>query len=444
MVRLTRQQLPLHNDGGVVQFKSAYHGRISVGRPTPQIMDVVFDTGSGHLVLPSALCKSKTCLRHVRYRRKSSGSAVDIDSDGTQVMPGQPRDQLTVSYGTGEITGIFVRDHVCLGNRLPTEPEPEPVHADKQPSTADKHPVQASSLLQTKVQQMAQANASELREDEYDEDQGNHGCSSVQLVAAMEMTENPFSSFAFDGVLGLGLVGLSQTPSFNFFDVAAQSASWDPMPGFEKAFSVFLGTSKEEDSTITFGGYQPQALAEGSDFAWHVVRDPLDGYWQITLFGITVNGKRLDFCDDGTCRAVVDTGTSLLTVPSIIGPRLVNMLRYQNEPGYQCDGPGPILELDLGNVTVVLEPRDIHRPEFIASKAADGTVREIPADKVDNCVPMLMHLDLPEPLSKKTFILGEPVLQKYLAAFNMDPINPSVGFATAKHTGERDRLSIAA
>merc|ERR1719361_1010533 len=47
------------------------------------------------------------------------------------------------------------------------------------------------------------------------------------------------------------------------------------------------------------------------------------------------------------------------------------------------------------------------------------------------CVPMIMHIDLPEPLSQKTLILGEPVLQKYYTAF--DAAAPRVGFVAAKH-----------
>eukprot|EP00969_Alexandrium_andersonii_P217237 9596426-Alexandrium_andersonii.AAC.1 len=34
---------------------------------------------------------------------------------GCKVNPWQPRDQITVSFGTGEVTGVFVRDQVCLG-----------------------------------------------------------------------------------------------------------------------------------------------------------------------------------------------------------------------------------------------------------------------------------------------------------------------------------------
>merc|ERR1719506_1792754 len=121
-IPLKRQQMPLHSQGGVVQHKSAYYGQISVGAPQSQFFEVVFDTGSGHLVLPSTMCRSQTCLDHRRYKRKASLLAEDIDVDGTPVKPGQMRDQITVSFGTGEVTGVFVRDRVCLGGATSLEP----------------------------------------------------------------------------------------------------------------------------------------------------------------------------------------------------------------------------------------------------------------------------------------------------------------------------------
>jgi len=112
-VTLRRQFVPLHSSGGSVHHRSAYYGEIVIGGPAAQPFRVVFDTGSGHLVLPSALCRAQTCLGHRRYRRRASRFAEDIDASGAVVLPGQPRDQITVSFGTGEVTGVFVRDWVC-------------------------------------------------------------------------------------------------------------------------------------------------------------------------------------------------------------------------------------------------------------------------------------------------------------------------------------------
>lgn len=446
-VKLVRQSIPLHSEDGIVQFKSAYHGRISVGSPELQHMDVVFDTGSGHLVLPSTICRSPTCTNHVRYKRKASLLSVDIDADGTKVEPGQPRDQITVSYGTGEVSGIFVRDQVCLGFKQPPKP------------AAPANSVQASSLLQTNanLSHSAGANLTESDDEMVDADMV-HGCTIVQFVAATEMTEDPFASFAFDGVLGLGLSGLSQTPKFNFMEVASKSTAWTPMPGFDLTFSVFLGVSEAETSSITFGGYKPENAKPNAEFAWHRVVDHEHGYWQIEVFGIKANGQHVPYCDDGTCRAIVDTGTSLLGVPSDLGPLLVEHLRHANQKGYHCDATdemGPVLEIQLANTTLVLGPSDISRPEFMSDVTAPPDENGVTLGGMDAsaeaedagadakfCVPMLMHLDLGDPLNRKTMILGEPVLQKYYAAFNMDSYAPRVGFTPAQHVFAKERLQM--
>merc|ERR1719217_570304 len=114
-VKLTRQRVPVNSNEGVEYHKSAYFGRLTIGDP-PVTFTVVFDTGRGHLILPSTYCHSDTCKVHTRYRRSLSQTAKDIDYDGTVVEPGQPRDQITISFGTGEVTGVFVEDVVCLGS----------------------------------------------------------------------------------------------------------------------------------------------------------------------------------------------------------------------------------------------------------------------------------------------------------------------------------------
>jgi len=446
-VKLRRQQVPLYSLSGVVHHKSAYYGRISIGTPAPQVMDVVFDTGSGHLVLPSMYCRSPTCVKHRRYSRKASLTGVDIDGDGSRVGPEQRRDLITVSYGTGEITGVFVRDQVCLGNG---ERVAEP----------DRKKTPGSSLLQMKTTSLQKVsnNGFGFVEDNV-ETAAVHGCATVQMVATTQMTEDPFSSFEFDGVFGLGLLGLSRSTDFNAFHVLANAPAFRAMPGFERTFSFFLGYADEE-STITFGGYEPQHLV-GDNFAWHYVDSPQYGYWQVRVFGITANGVKLDYCDDGTCRAVVDTGTSLLAVPPDLGPSIVSALRSISKSGDRCDSEVPALELDLGNLTVELTPSDIGRPERLWSvldeeelarnarrkpielaESGDKKPDESDEENISHCVPMVMFIDAPEPLGSKTLILGEPVFKKYYTAFSVDASAPAVGMALSRHNAPKEPLRI--
>ena len=78
--------------------------------------------------------------------------------------------------------------------------------------------------------------------------------------------------------------------------------------------------------------------------------------------------KASRFCAGGDCRAIVDTGTSLLGVPSDLGVLPAELLRHAPTPGDGCGGPGPGFEADLGNVTVQLGPEDFSRPGIKAGE----------------------------------------------------------------------------
>lgn len=431
-VTIKKQTLPLVNLDGVVHHKSAYHGELSIGNPEPQRFSVVFDTGSGHLVVPSVMCKMETCQRHRRYRRKKSLTARDIDVDGTPVEPRTGRDQLTVSFGTGEIMGVFVNDQVCLAGQVRHQG------------------AVANSMLQTRrivagAEQPTEDDGEPLVEEGGQKSGEDKGCLDMRFVTAVTMTDDPFSDFEFDGIMGLGLKALSQTKEFNLLESGAPGGAWRVDDGRIKMFGVFLAVSSKEDSEITFGGYKTQHMAKESDIIWTPVEDPEHGHWMIKVKGIVVGGVRLDYCDDGTCRALVDTGTSLLSAPSDLGPSIVDNLRHTSEDSDVglCNGPGPKLELELEDVTLTLDPPDYARPEFIADSNEEDTEDDNGLDEAmkKSCIPMLMQIELQEPFSPKTLIFGEPVLQKYYTVF--DGVPPRIGFALARHVVPKVAASAA-
>merc|ERR1719210_3123081 len=54
--------------------KSAYFGRVLVGNP-PQEFQVVYDTGSGNLIIPGQECDSRACRNHGNFIETSSPDA---------------------------------------------------------------------------------------------------------------------------------------------------------------------------------------------------------------------------------------------------------------------------------------------------------------------------------------------------------------------------------
>lgn len=201
-IALKRQLYRASNRAGTssatkIVHKTAYYGKLEVGTPR-QSFTVVFDTGSGNLMLPSTFCRSRACTMHRRFDRSGSTTAEDYEADGSPSRKGAARDQITVTFGTGEISGVFTQDDVCIGSL----------------------------------------------------------CTNMRFVAATEETDDPFASFNFDGVLGLALPQMAQGPAFSLMDrLVSSEALKRPM------FSVFLSDSEMESSEITFGDVKQERMA---------------------------------------------------------------------------------------------------------------------------------------------------------------------------------------
>merc|ERR1719401_3067836 len=96
-VPLDKQYVPVVRNNKIVSYKTAYFGKVFLGLPAQQSFTVVFDTGSGHLFLPSAKCTTETCMKHQRYNRSASTSATDIDHHGNEVAANaRVRDQVNI------------------------------------------------------------------------------------------------------------------------------------------------------------------------------------------------------------------------------------------------------------------------------------------------------------------------------------------------------------
>jgi saccharopepsin len=177
--------------------KTAYFGELHVGTPK-QKFTVVFDTGSGNLVVPGKDCMSTACLQHDRFDWSSSSTMKEVNCDGSPMEGSESVDGITIKFGTGEITGRCLEDQICVGTI----------------------------------------------------------CSRGSFIAASDETSQPFAAFAFDGVLGLALPGMAQGASFSLLErLSSASALKEPI------FSVFLSDSESERSEIVFGEMRKERMA---------------------------------------------------------------------------------------------------------------------------------------------------------------------------------------
>jgi len=403
LIPLRRETVPIRRQGKVVTYKTSYSGVITLGVPAQEFR-VVFDTGSGHVVVPAAGCQSESCLVHKTYNLLDSATAVAIRSDGSPLEPDELADEVTIGFGTGEIKGQFAKDLVCLG--------PESNHSNK-------------------------------RTD----------CLEMHIVMAVEMSTNPFKSFVFDGILGLGLPMLSLTDEFSFFHLMSNSGQLQ-----SPQFGVFLTEGENgEESEISIGGHNPARVM--TPLAWSPVVLADLGHWQVKIIAVRINGVVLDVCKDGSCRGVVDTGTSHIGVPIQEESMISDALSQDAGELLDCRlAEGPLLEFELESGNLTLEAPNYMRRLPLREGVNVGsavvsvdenqsatvviphkTLDENATNVVRHCSPRLMPVNMPEPLGPNLWILGEPVLHRYYTVYDWGKLQ--VGFSLAK--SQRNTLGAA-
>jgi hypothetical protein len=368
-IPLQKQYVPHLSNGKLVAYKTAYFGEVNFGTPG-QTFTAVFDTGSGHVLIPRSHCTSEACTKHRRYWENQSSTAKSIKHDGTP-LTGQEkeRDQVVVSFGTGKVTGEFVEDKMCIGD--------------------------------------------------------SSGCFTMRVVLAMEMTEDPFSHFEFDGVVGLGLDSIRLNPKFSFFGEMIREN-----PQMAPQFSVFLSRHEDGASTITFGGHDKEKAS--SSIEWAPIAMPEHGHWQVQIKQIRIGNDVLEECEEGDCRAVVDTGTSLLGVPRLATRNMHRLLaRPVKADGQDPDSidcrtvPGHSIDFDLGDTVVSVPVEDYSRPQPINMTTSNNGTSLI-------CRSLLLPTDMGPPLGPKLFILGEPFLRRYMTIYDLE--QKRIGFTLARQT----------
>lgn len=192
----------LHRHGGATSskkavHKTAYFGSILIGTPAQEFA-VVFDTGSGNLMVPAADCTSPACLNHAQFSEEASSTVHSVGCDGSAIPKGADADEVTITFGTGYITGRCLEDTICMGKL----------------------------------------------------------CTRGAFIASTDESRQPFASFAFDGVLGLALESMAQAPMFSMISRLAHGSKLS-LP----LFSVFMSDSDRENSEITFGEIKEEHMA---------------------------------------------------------------------------------------------------------------------------------------------------------------------------------------
>ncbi|KAK6454451.1 aspartic proteinase precursor [Scheffersomyces xylosifermentans] len=226
-----------------------------------------------------------------------------------------------------------------------------------------------------------------------------------------EATSEPGLAFAFgkfDGILGLAYDTISVNkivpPIYN----AINSGLLD-----KPQFAFYLGdTNKDENDggLATFGGYEEDAFT--GKITWLPVRRK--AYWEVSFEGIGLGDEFAELHNTG---AAIDTGTSLITLPSslaeIINAKIGATKSWSGQYQVECEKRDtlPDLTLNFAGYNFTLSAYDY--------------ILEVGG----SCISVFTPMDFPQPIGDLA-IVGDAFLRRYYSIYDLK--KDAVGLAKAK------------
>ncbi|KAL7486110.1 hypothetical protein ACHAW6_012283 [Cyclotella cf. meneghiniana] len=205
----------------------------------------------------------------------------------------------------------------------------------------------------------------------------------------------------FDGILGLGFEGLSLGGAATVFKNAIDQGLVN-MP----VFAFALGD--EADGELTIGGYDDSKFQ--GDITWIPLSEPK--YWQISIDSITLGGY-----SSGPTSGIVDSGTSLITGPSLqimqIASKVGAMPNLLGQYSIDCARVPSLPDLEFN----------------INGKVWKVPGKDLVIESGGMCVFAMMGMDIPanEGENMPAWILGDVFMRKFYTIFDYG--NERVGLA---------------
>jgi len=210
----------------------------------------------------------------------------------------------------------------------------------------------------------------------------------------------------FDGILGMAFDVLSVNSVATPFDNLISQGLIDTAQ-----FAFYLGNSRMDKGELVLGGTDPAHYT--GDITWVNLLSAT--YWEITMGGMSVDGT--SYVGAQGTKAIVDSGTSLLTGPSDTVAAIAEQIGAKEiiagEYMVKCDYEGlPDFVFTIDGKDYTLSAEDYLIP--------DG----------DLCLLGMIGLDIAPPTGP-LWILGDVFMRKYYTVFDTE--NERVGFALASH-----------
>jgi len=226
-----------------------------------------------------------------------------------------------------------------------------------------------------------------------------------QLFA--EATAEPGLAFAFgrfDGILGLGYdrIAVNKIPP-PFYSMLDQDLLDEPV------FAFYLADAKDQ-SEVIFGGI------DESHYTGKVTKIPLrrKAYWEVNLDAISFGDETAEMESTG---AILDTGTSLIVLPTTIAELLNAEMgakkSYNGQYTIECDKRDSLPDMSF----------------TLSGYNFSITAYDYILEVQGSCISSFQGMDFPAPVGPLA-ILGDSFLRKWYSIYDLG--NNAVGIAKAK------------
>eukprot|EP00930_Biecheleria_cincta_P027961 TRINITY_DN1952_c0_g2_i1.p1 TRINITY_DN1952_c0_g2~~TRINITY_DN1952_c0_g2_i1.p1 ORF type:complete len:489 (+),score=93.69 TRINITY_DN1952_c0_g2_i1:86-1468(+) len=333
-------------------MSSEYTGYIGVGTTADGKSQfqarVVFDTGSTNLWVASVLCEEYPCTS------ESASRFYDPAKSLTQEQFVGQHEDIDITFGTGELKGPLHTDTYRVG----------PMEVKKQ-----------------------------------------------SFAMIREMTGSVFSSFPFEGILGLAFPSLSFGGIEPFFETVIKQKLLK-----NNEFAFYLNIDSSEPSALLWGGIDKD-LYHGK-IAMVPVSKP--HYWALDLVDFRIGNKSFVKGPGGEKLKylIVDSGTTYFTAPSFLYDDV--MAKFPEANCNAVDGYEPmtfVLKTDSGTYDL-----KVTQETYMVGEPSGG------------CSPAFMKLNVAEQWGP-AMILGEVFMRHFFTVFHRgsgDVKEAKIGFAPAK------------
>lgn len=213
----------------------------------------------------------------------------------------------------------------------------------------------------------------------------------------------------FDGIMGMGYPSLAAGRATTALQGMLQEGALN-----SPVFSFYLSSqqSSQNGGEVIFGGVDSN-LYTGQIY-WSPVTQEL--YWQIGIEEFLIGGQASGWCSQG-CQAIVDTGTSLLTVPQQYMSVLLQATGAQEDQYGQFSVDCSSIQ-NLPTLTFIINGVQFPLPPYFYILNNNGY-----------CIVGVEPTYLPSQNGQPLWILGDVFLRAYYSIYDMG--NNRVGFATA-------------